>query len=222
MKIRKIIIIFMIIVAWLTIVKATSESYFNVKLQADKTYIKQSEREIVITLNVSDINMGQNGINTLEGTINYDTSIFEEITNSSIQELNNWSVTYNDESSTLNGKFLAVNLSSGITEDMGIFTVAFKIRDDIEEVKNTKIEFKDITSNDGTNLINIGTKSIEINSNGQIQEITENQAMNSNSTNRISKINTSNKNILIVVIVVIIIAIMLAIIQRKRKGNKKV
>ena len=40
--------------------------------------------------------------------------------------------------------------------------VAFSVGKNIEETKNTTITFEDISSNDGTNLINIGNKSINI------------------------------------------------------------
>ena len=118
--------------------------------------------EITITVAVSKINMGENGINALEGTIKYDTNIFESVKAADIQSFNNWSTTYNDEASSLNGKFLAVNLSAGIKEDMNIQSVTFKVKEDIAQTTTTQIDFKDVTSNDGKDLVNVGTKSVKL------------------------------------------------------------
>ena len=127
--------------------------------------------------------MGENGINTLEGKINYDTNIFEAITSNSIQSLNNWTTTYNDESSTLNGKFLAVNLSNGIKESTQIFKVTFKVKSDISETKETQIDFEDITSNNGTDLVNVGTKSVKLTIKAESTPIPEEPSKNENNTN---------------------------------------
>lgn len=144
-----------------TTVNAESTSSFKAAVTPTEKTLKPGE-EITITLAVSDIDMGEDGINTLEGTIEYDKEIFEEVKSSNIQSKNNWSTTYNDENSTLNGKFLAVNLSAGIKEDTEIFSITLKAKSEIESTANTEIKFVDITSNDGTDLINVGTKKVKI------------------------------------------------------------
>lgn len=142
-------------------VYAVEEGTFKASATASATKLKPEE-VVTITVAVSDINMGEDGINALEGFIEYDKNIFEEIKSSSLQSLNNWTTTYNDESGNLNGKFLSVNLSSGVKENTQIFTVNFKVKKDIEKTTSTKINFKDITSNDKTNLVNAGTKTVEL------------------------------------------------------------
>lgn len=196
MKVKKILIVILmvgcIIGGMIGTVKADTSTTFKANLTANKTSIKAGE-EITVTIGASDINMGENGINTLEGKINYDTNIFEAITSSSIQSLNNWTTTYNDESSTLNGKFLAVNLSSGTKENAQIFSVKFKVKETVTEEKNTKIEFKEITSNDGTNLVNVGDKAVTIKINsGNSNGTTDDSSKESNSENSIT--NGSNSN----------------------------
>ena len=141
-------------------VKAT-ESSFKASLSASSTELKPGQ-EVTITMAVSDINMGDNGINTVEGIINYDKTIFEELTTSSVQSLNNWTTTLNTENSQMNGKFLAANLSNGVKENMQIFSVKFKVKADATSSTETTITYKDITSNDGTNLVSAGTKSVNI------------------------------------------------------------
>ena len=166
-KIKKLIIIGMIMLIISTFaitVNAETEGAtgtFKVTVTADKTELKPGE-EITITVGISDINMGENGINTVEGKIEYNKNLFEEIKSSSIQSLNNWTTTYNDEESTLNGKFLSINLSSGVKEDTQIFKVTLKVKQEIENTTDAQIDFKDVTSNDGTNLINAGAKSVKL------------------------------------------------------------
>lgn len=164
MKERKIILlgtIIFIIILLTTNVHSAETGTFKASATASTTKLKPEE-EVTITVAVSDINMGERGINTLEGNVEYDKNVFEEIKESSIQSLNNWTTTYNDKSGNLNGKFLAVNLSCGVKEDTPIFTIKFKVKKDIEKTTSTKINFKDLTSNDGKNLVNVGTKTVEL------------------------------------------------------------
>lgn len=153
--------IIFIIMLVTTNVYATETGTFKASATASSTKLKPEE-ETTITVAVSDINMGEDGINALEGYVEYDRNVFEEIKSSSIQSLNNWTTTYNDEDGNLNGKFLSVNLSAGVKENTQIFTIKFKAKKDIKETTSTKINFKDLTSNDGTNLINAGTKTVEL------------------------------------------------------------
>lgn len=197
-KVSILVFIGLIILAISTVSNGASTNTFKAGVTANVATLKPGE-EVTVTVGVLDINMGENGINTLEGKIKYDTNIFEEITSSSIQSLNNWTTTYNDESSTLNGKFLAVNLSSGIKENTQIFSVKFKVKSDVKDSKDTTIEFQEITSNDGTDLVNVGTKSVTIKINGGTSE-NQNTNQNTAGGNTINNgnTNTTNKNTSIV------------------------
>lgn len=163
-KIKRLIIIeimILIISIMLATVCTANSSSFKATTTANKTELKPGE-EITITLSISDINMGEKGINTIEGKIEYNKDIFEEIKNNSVQSLNNWTTTYNDESSNLNGKFLSANLGSGIKENTQVFKVTLKAKEGIKNTTDTQINFKNITSNDETNLVSAGTKSVNV------------------------------------------------------------
>lgn len=203
--------IMLMIIGLTTTVNAAST--FKASVTANKTTLKPGE-EVTVTVAVSDIDMGTNGINTLEGKIKYDTNIFEEVKSSSIQSLNNWATTYNDESSTLNGKFLAVNLSSGAKKSTQIFSVKFKVKLDISETIETQIVFEDITSNDGTDLISIGTKSVKLTINVENLNTDENTTVNvSNVAGNVTTDNTQSggmlpntgKSVAIVVSIIVLI-----------------
>lgn len=192
-------IIFIIITSLLMPVKAEGAT-FKSELSASKKTIKPGDT-VEVTVSVKDIDMGENGINTLEGTISYDKDIFEQVKSSDIKSANNWSTTFNDEGEALDGKFFCATLSHGIKEETQMFTVTFKTKKDIEETVNTKIEFKDITSNDGTNLVNSGTKSVDIkievekvNPPDDGNNTTDGNNTNNNINNGNNNTNNGNKN----------------------------
>lgn len=195
MKINKkiiVAIIMTIIILISTGVNAANESRFTAKITSSKEEIKQGD-EITVTMSVSDIEMGENGINTIEGTIDYDRNVFEEVKSKDVEGLNNWNITYNDEYGERNGKFLSINLSQGIKEYTEVFRVTLRAKADISRVSETTINFKDITSNDGTNLVNVGDKNIKIkiSSDGTNQIENESEEKSKNEVVKIVTIATS-------------------------------
>ena len=168
-KTEKILTILMLAIIILGVNVYAATNTFKASVTPGTATLKPGE-EITVSVDVSDINMGENGINALEGTIKYDSNIFESVTSSNVQSFNNWSTTYNDETSSLNGKFLAVNLTAGVKENMKILSVKFKVKSDIKETTTTQIDFKDLTSNDGEDLVNVGTKSVKITVNVEKQQ----------------------------------------------------
>lgn len=162
--VKKVILILLMLIVLTTISTislADTSMSFKATLSPTSKTLKPGE-EIEISVNVSDIDMGEYGINALEGTLKYDKEIFETVKSSNIQSKNNWTVTYNDENSTKNGKFLAANLSSGVKENTTILTVTLKVKTTLNQSKTTLIYFEDITSNNGTDLVNPGTKTVNV------------------------------------------------------------
>ena len=122
------------------VTNVNAASSFKAETKATTNTLKPGE-EVTITLSVSDIDMGTDGINVIEGKIKYDRDIFKEIELTDIQTYNGCTTTYNDEESTSNGKFLSVNLSKGINDDNEIISVKFKVKENIKEKTNTQIGF---------------------------------------------------------------------------------
>lgn len=193
-KIKELLIlniIFMLVLILVVPVKANGLS-FKSEVSTNKKTIQAGDT-VDITVSIKDINMGDKGINVLEGTISYDKDIFEQVKSSDIKSANNWSTTFNDEGEALDGKFLAATLGNGIKEDIQMFTVTFKTKKDIDETTTTKIDFKDLTSNDGTNLVNSGTKSIDIKI--EVEKTNTNPSEDKNNVNTNNTIgNTANGN----------------------------
>lgn len=195
-KFKKLIAIsFMTILIILsTRVNAQISNTFKAKITPIQSTIKPGE-EIIVTISVSDIDMGENGINALEGMLEYDKEIFEEVKSSSIESYNNWATTYNDEKSNLNGKFLSVNLSAGVKEDTKILSIKFKAKNDIKQTGETIIKIKDVTSNNGKDLINVGDLNVKVTI--QVPEEQKNET-SKNETIKKEPTNNTRKNTTIV------------------------
>lgn len=160
MKSKILAVIFsMILISFTGIISASS---FDVSVNPKEITAKPGET-INVKVSLKDIDMSRNGINILEGNINFDKEMIENV---DVEGENNWKIEYNnDTNSDLNGKFLMIKDVNGIKDDEEILNLKIKIKDNIKKA-NTKILLKDLTSNDGNNLINIGSREININFEG--------------------------------------------------------
>lgn len=162
-KIVSLITIVMVIIASASCVKAVEESKFTFSATPDKTQVKPGE-SITISLKVSDIQLGENGMNTLEGILKFDASIFEAITEDSASGQNNWSASMNTEVGNANyGKFLFNKTSAGIKTEQVIGSITLKVKADVAESTPTIITISNIVSNNGTDLISVQDKVINLN-----------------------------------------------------------
>ncbi len=160
MKKLKLIIALSIIMVSLTgIVSASS---FDVGVNPTEVTAKQGE-SIEVKVDLKDIDMKEKGINTLEGYITFDEDVIENV---ELETKNDWQIEYNkDSNSDLYGKFLMVKDIEGIKENEEVLTLKIKVKDKVKK-EGTKVILKDLTSNDGDNLVNIGNKEININFEG--------------------------------------------------------
>lgn len=158
-KLRLIIALSIIMVSLTGIVSASS---FDVGVNPTEVTAKQGE-SIEVKVDLKDIDMKERGINTLEGYINFDEDVIENV---EVETKNDWQIEYNkDSNSDLYGKFLMVKDIEGIKENEEVLTLKIKVKDKVKK-EGTKVVLKDLTSNDGDNLVNIGNKEININFEG--------------------------------------------------------
>ena len=158
-KLRLIIALSIIMVSLTGIVSASS---FDVGVNPTEVTTKQGE-SIEVKVDLKDIDMKEKGINTLEGYINFDEDVIENV---EVETKNDWQIEYNkDSNSDLYGKFLMVKDIEGIKENEEVLTLKIKVKDKVKK-ESTKVILKDLTSNDGENLVNIGNKEININFEG--------------------------------------------------------
>lgn len=163
MKVNKrvsILIVMVIMILFMTQVMAKDGHSLKTSATADKLAVSAGET-VTVTMRVYDINMGNDGINVLLGVLDYDRDVFEEITSRKIQPQNGWGITYNsDVDSEKYGSFLAQ--ASAETEDVVIFSISFTVKSNVKENKTTTITFREVTSNDGVDIVDTGDKVITI------------------------------------------------------------
>ena len=188
---------------------------FKANASANVDVLKPGE-EVTVTLNVSNIDMGENGINVIEGTLSYDKNVFEEISKSDIKTLENWATTYNDEDTPSNGKFISVNLSEGVQKNTNILSVKFKVKSDVTENTKTQIKFEEVTSNDGVDLVNVGTKVVDLKVELEAKEEPIEEPKNEEKVDKLPQ--TYDNIVLEIVFAIIIVSIIsIVILKKKRK-----
>lgn len=190
-KVVKSLFITAILLVFLLPVTVKADS-FNLNVKANKTSLKPGDT-VEINLNLSNINAGELGINTLEAVLEYDSNVFEEVTQSSFSSLNNWSITYNNEDTEYKGKFLAVIVVAGVKENQDIGKITLKVKSGAKDT-NTTVKIKNITSNNGKQLIKENDKQVTFkvgNSNNNTQ--TNTPVVNTGNTS--SGITVQNENL---------------------------
>ena len=134
MKYIRVIIFVIILNLFVVNVNASN---FNVILDKDNIETTAGAN-VEVLLTVDNINMGSDGINTIEGYINYDKDVIESI---ELIDKNDWKHKYNtNKDSNLYGKFL---------------TKVYKSK--------SIVNINKIISNDGNELVSTDNKSIILN-----------------------------------------------------------
>lgn len=124
----------------------------KLEIETDKTDINPGE-ELHLKLKVAEIDIEQ-GINAIQGKLEYDKNIFEKITNNDFEVKNNWSTLYNDEDTEAEGKFIVMNLSEGEKEDQVITEITLKVKEDTN-IKKTNVKISEICTASEEEIINI-------------------------------------------------------------------
>ena len=134
---------------------------FTLKATPSKTTVEPGDT-VTVDIAISNIDI-TNGINTVEGYLEYDENILEPVTQESFSAKSNWSTTYNDQGGELNGKFLIVTLSQGEVSDQSIATLTLKVKANAKRGTTTQVKLKKLATNDGTNIISETDKTITLN-----------------------------------------------------------
>lgn len=135
---------------------------FTLTATPSKTTVEPGDT-VTVDIAVSNIDIA-NGINTVEGMLEYDENVLEAITADSFAAKSNWTTNYNGEqTSSLYGKFLIVTLSQGEVSDQSIATLTLKVKETATRGTSTQIKLKNLSTNDGDNLVNETDKTITLN-----------------------------------------------------------
>ena len=168
---------------------ANAASSNDVKMSTTTAEIEKG-KEIDVLVSLANINVGE-GVNTLKGTVNYDTDILEYV-NSEAQ--NGWSITYNSN----NGTLLLVNMSGLVKQDQGIAKITFKVKDTATE-GDTTVKLTNIESSNADEKVNpadssVTIKVIEKQNDNNDDHVNDNNNENNNNDNNIDNNNNDNNN----------------------------
>lgn len=158
MKIKKSIILLLITTIILGIsfkVKATEGDSYSLKMSADKTTVKVGET-ITISLKLDNIKIesGEKGLGSYEGSLIYDTKIFESI---KMAGNDDWDTPFQNE-----GRFTAARVDGEcVSEAQEIATIKLKVKSDAKEGETT-IEIKDFSASNATENIKTADSNIKV------------------------------------------------------------
>ena len=106
-----LVILFTILLIGLMVTSVFAFS-FTASLTPSATTVAPG-KELIVTLKVSNIDAGDKGLSAISGVLIYDTSAFEAVTESSIDELNGWTVTYTASTGKITAYMIPNKLNSG-------------------------------------------------------------------------------------------------------------
>lgn len=146
------IVVMMLVLVWSTIVNALS---FTATMTPSSTTVAEST-EFTIAIKVSNLDVGSNGINSLSGYLKYDTTVFEVISDSSIEGLNSWSPSFNSE----NGK-ITLTKTTFVKAEESVFQVTFKTKSGVSGKSGT-ISYTNIVASNSAEEISAADISTSI------------------------------------------------------------
>ena len=89
-----ILSLIMMLIITLLSVTATAATYsFTVSMTANNSRVTAGS-EVLITVKLSNLNVGENGINSFSAYLSYDTNVFETLTDSSVDGISGWVPNY--------------------------------------------------------------------------------------------------------------------------------
>ena len=141
---KKILLITLVILLVITLlINTVNASSFSASMTASKNTVAEST-EFTITVKVSNIDAGINGINSVSGIFSYDTKVFETITSSSISGLNGWQPNYFPDT----GKIILLKTSYAKTDE-DVLQVTLKTKTGTAG-KSGVVSFKSVVASDST------------------------------------------------------------------------
>lgn len=115
----------------------------NVGVTSNVQEVKASE-EVIVTLRLDDFVDINKGINAYKATFSYDTTIFEEVTESNFTSLNHWEYfKYNAETHEL----VAIH-RAGVNSGNDVLSVRLKVKENAKPT-NTIVSFRDVVVSEG-------------------------------------------------------------------------
>lgn len=147
------ILAIMIVFAYVTVVNALS---FTATMTPSATTVPEAT-EFTISVKISNLDVGTNGINSMSGYLKYDSNVFEDINESSIDGINGWKATYNPD-----GGKITLTKSTFVKTEEEVMNITFKTKAGKKDTKPGKIEFINIVASNSETSISAADVSTEI------------------------------------------------------------
>ncbi len=185
------ITIVMLLLIWVysTIVNALS---FTVTMTPSASVVPEST-EFIVTIKVTNIEIGdENGISSLTGYLEYDSDIFEKITESSIEGMNSWTPKYEEDGDN-RGK-ISLSKSTFVESEENVFNVTFKTKSDTNGEVG-KIQFTNIVASNSANDTTASdiSISVEVGNSGSSGNTANNAVISADLPSNNTSNNTSNE-----------------------------
>ena len=153
---------------------------FNVTM----TPSSDSSGNVIIKLKLSNLDVGENGVNAFSAILNVDSSVYENVSSSDVMGLNNWTSNYSESTSKL-----TLIKTTPIKSDEEVLQITLKPKSGSTKKSGT-VSLKSIIASNGTDEITISDYSVNVSATGSISASTTNTS-NTTPTNKTSSNNTT-------------------------------
>ena len=130
---------------------------FDLLVTPEVVKVKSGET-VEISMDLSQVNVGENGLNSIVGNLKYDEKLFDSMTfigsenvlnDGNTKDTTKWNVELNQiKDSDLYGKFCIYTMKEGVKDNQNVAKISLKLKDNLKP-QTTKIVFKNLESSDG-------------------------------------------------------------------------
>ena len=180
---KVLIMIIVLVIAVSTVAQAAS---FTASMTPSSTTVAP-ETEFTVTVKISNLDVGSNGINSLSGYLTYDDAVFETINESSIEGVNDWKPTFSSD----NGRITLLK-TQFVNSEEAVFQITFKTKSETDLKKKTSgiIKLSQVVASNSQDDITASDISTTI----TISTATANETTNTATNSLVLKTNTTVKN----------------------------
>lgn len=173
------ILIMLLVITYATIVNALS---LTVAMEVNNTTVPE-KTEFIVKVKVANLDVGQNGITSINAILKYDEDVFEPISESSLEGINGWTAKYATDT-----KKITLTKQTFVKTEEDVFNITLKTKEGTSG-KEGIVELKEIKALNSDTEIPVTDVSVTIN----VGEGGGNTANTSNTGNVQSLVASSNK-----------------------------
>lgn len=174
------IAVMLLVLVYANIVNALS---FTVSMTPSSSNVDPSN-EFTISIKVSNLDVGENGINTISGILDYDETVFETISDSSFDGINAWTHTYNSDT-----KKITLIKNTFVKTEEQVLQITFKTRSELTDGTVGQIKLTEIVASNSESEITASDISTSITIG---QEVNTNTGNTSNNAGNLLIVPTNN------------------------------